>query len=88
MLKIQKYLGLGIINKASSFVRLTVTKRSDIDTIITLFKTSFKGSKNLDFESFSLIQEIVNNGLHKTENGINKINMIKRKMNSKRIDEN
>src|SRR5881398_616917 len=65
-----------------------VTGFSDGESCFHLSLLKSKGSKNLDFESFSLIQEIVNNGLHKTENGINKINMIKRKMNSKRIDEN
>lgn len=65
-------------------VRLTVTQKSDIDTLITLFDGSLKGSKRLDFEDFSKIQEMVNNGLHKTEDGLNKILLIKRNMNSKR----
>ena len=88
MQKIQECWGLGVISKGSSFVRLTVTKKLDIDTLITLFDRSLKGSKRLDFEDFSKIQEMVNNGLHKTEDGLNKILLIKRNMNSNRIHEN
>ena len=84
MQKIKECWGLGVISKGSSFVRLTVTKKSDIDTLITLFDRSLKGSKRLDFEDFSKIQEMVNNGLHKTEDGLNKILLIKRNMNSQR----
>jgi hypothetical protein len=94
MQKIQECWGLGVISKGSYFVRLTVTKKSDIDTLITLFDRSLKGSKRLDFEDFSKIQEMVNNGCcrlyqqHKTEDGLNKILLIffkeERNMNSKR----
>lgn len=49
MQKIQECWGLGVISKGSSFVRLTVTKKSDIDTLITLFDRSLKVSKRLDF---------------------------------------
>lgn len=84
MQEIQGCLGFGVISKASSFVRLTITKKSDLDTIITLLHSSLKGSKRLDFEDFSKIQEMVNNGLHKTEEGLNKILLIKGNMNSKR----
>lgn len=88
MQMIQECWGFGRISKGSSFVRLTVTKKSDIDTLITMFNTSLKGSKRLDFEDFSKIQEMVNNGIHKTEDGLNKILLIKRNMNSQRIHGN
>jgi hypothetical protein len=46
------------------------------------------GSKRLDFEDFSKIQEMIHKDLHKTEEGLDKIIIIKGKMNSKRINEN
>jgi len=86
MHKIQECLGLGEISKGSSFVRFIVTQKSDKDTLITLFDNSLKGSKRLDFEDFSKKQEMVNNGLHQTEDGLNKIllTLKGRSMNSKR----
>ena len=86
MQKIKESWGLGIISLGSSFVRLTVTKKSDLDTIINLFSNyALLGSKRLDFEDFSNIQEMINKDLHKTEIGLDEIRMIKSKMNSKRI---
>jgi len=49
MQKIQECWGLGVISKGSSFVILTVTTKSDIYTLITLFDRSLNGSKRLDF---------------------------------------
>lgn len=87
--KIKECWGLGIISISSSITRLTVTKKSDIDTLITLFSNyKLLGSKRLDFEDFSNIQEMIHKDLHKTEEGLDKIRMIKGKMNSKRINEN
>lgn len=65
MLKIKDYLGFGIITQNSSVVRLT--KKSDIDALISFFKNHMLlGSKGLDLEDFIRIQEIINNNLHKT----------------------
>ena len=47
--KIKECWCLGLISKGSSFVRLTITTKSDIDTLITLFDRSLNGSKRLDF---------------------------------------
>lgn len=89
MKKIKECWGLGIISIGSCFIRLTITKKADIDTLITLFSNyKLLGSKNLDFEDFSKIQEMINKDLHKTEKGLDEIIMIKGKMNSKRINEN
>jgi hypothetical protein len=89
MQKIKECWGLGVISIGSSYVRLTVTKKLDIDTIISLFsKYTLLGSKRLDFEDFSKIQEIINKGLHKTERGLDEIILTKSKMNSKRINDN
>jgi hypothetical protein len=89
MLKIKEYLGFGIISTPSgkSLVRLDVTKKTDIDTLIAFFKNyTFFGSKKLDFNDFSLIQEIIKAKLHTTEKGLDRINLIKSRMNSKRDD--
>lgn len=45
------------------------------------------GAKRLDLEDFMKIQDIINNGLHKTEEGLNQIKMIKKNMNRGRNDE-
>lgn len=98
MLKIKEYLGFGIISQDSSVVdetrvpgvvRLTVTKKSDIDTLISFFENYMLiGSKRLNLEDFSKIQVMVNNNLHKTEAGLNKIRFIKDGMNKNRKDGN
>ena len=91
MKKIKECWGFGIISsKTSSSVKLTVTKKSDIDTLISLFSShgGLFGSKRLDFEDLSKIQEIMSKDLHKTKGGLNEIFLIKSEMNSKRIHEN
>lgn len=49
-----------------------------------MFKGGFLGVKNSDFEDFCKIQEMINTGLHKTEQGLTNIKMIKREMNRNR----
>jgi len=82
MTKIKENLGLG-----SSIINLTITKKSEINTLITMLKDKLIGAKRLDFEYFMKIQDIINNGLHKTEEGLNQIRMIKKNMNRGRNDE-
>jgi len=102
MLKIKEYLGFGIISQGSpsgevscgettvpGVVRLTVTKKSDINTLISFFENYMLiGSKRLNLEDFSKIQVMINNNLHKTEAGLNKIRLIKDGMNKNRKDGN
>ena len=89
MQKIQERWGFGKLNQTSSAVSLTITKKSDIDKLIAIFSNyGLIGSKRLDFEDFYKIQQIVNKELHKTEEGLKEIIMIKNKMNSKRNYEN
>lgn len=90
MIKIQKFLGFGIVRseRSDTIVTLTVTKRKDLDILISLFKsTNFLGSKDLDFKDFILIQQLVNNNHHKTEEGLQQIRTIKTNMNLRRIHE-
>ena len=89
MIKIKKYLGFGIVRseRSDTIVTLTVTKRKDLD-IISLFKSSnFLGSKDLDFKDFIVIQQLLNNNHHKTEEGLQQIRTIKGNMNLRRIHE-
>lgn len=91
MLKIQEYLGFGIINNVvtRSITRLTITKRPDLDTLIYLFKErgGLFGNKRFDLKDFIKIQEIVKSNAHKTEKGLQDIKMIKRNMNLRRTHE-
>ena len=90
MIKIQKFLGFGIVRseRSDTIVTLTVTKRKDLDSLISLFKsTNFLGSKDLDFKDFIAIQQLVNNNHHKTEEGLLQIRTIKTNMNLRRIHE-
>lgn len=90
MIKIQKFLGFGIVRseRSDTIVTLTVTKRKDLDILISLFKSSnFLGSKDLDFKDFIIIQLLLNNNQHKTEEGLQQIRTIKGNMNLRRIHE-
>jgi hypothetical protein len=90
MIKIQKFLGFGIVRseRSDTIVTLTVTKRKDLDILISLFKSrNFLGSKDLDFKDFIVIQQLLNNNHHKTEEGLQQIRTIKRNMNLRRIHE-
>lgn len=81
MFKIQEFLGLGKIYHSNSIVNLTITKKSEINILISMIKGELKGTKNLEFGDFVEIQEIVNNDLHKTKEGLAKIIEIKKNMN-------
>lgn len=92
MKSIQNYFsGCGKIyeDTENSLVRLTITKKSDIRNIIIPFflKYPLHGAKKLDFESFCKIDGIVKEDLHKTNEGLDIIRMIKGDMNRKRIHE-
>ena len=55
---------------------------------ITMIRNcSLIGSKKLDFEDFSKIQEMVNKDLHKTKEGLDEILVIKNGMNRGRKEE-
>jgi len=91
MLRIKEYLGFGIVSSAAtrSITQLTVTKRGDLDILISLFqeKGGLFGCKSLDLKDFIKIQEIVKSNAHKTEEGLQDIKLIKRNMNLRRIHE-
>lgn len=88
MIKIKEFLGLGKIYKNNSIVNLTITKKSEIDILISTIRGELRGAKNLEFEDLVKIQEIINNDLHKTQKGLNKIIEIKKNMNYGRNGEN
>jgi hypothetical protein len=84
--KIKDYLGLGIIYKNNSVVILTITRKSDIDNLITILKGKLLGAKLQDFvrSDFVKIQEIIDSGLHKSNEGLENILKIKNRMNKGR----
>ena len=83
MTNIKETLKMGKIYKQNFIVALTITKNSEINTLINMFKSKFLcgAVKKLNFEDFCKIQEIINSGLHKTEEGLNNIKIIKQEMN-------
>ena len=81
MIQIKEFLGLGKIYENNSIVNLTITKKSEIDILISTIRGELRGAKILEFEDFVKIQEIINNDLHKTQKGLNQIIDIKKNMN-------
>jgi hypothetical protein len=90
MVRIKEYLGCVKVYTLANHpvARLYVARQSYISNIPFFKKYPLQGSKKLDFEDFSLIEEMITNKLHITEEGLEKINVIKNRMNSKRIHEN
>lgn len=87
---IKDYLGCGIIEKISTRPNMTVLviyKLKDILLKIIPFfeKYSLLGIKLLDFKDFCKIAHLMVNKEHLTEQGMVKISIIKKGMNSKRI---
>jgi hypothetical protein len=87
MTKIKDSLDLGIIYENSSILRLTITKKSEIDILIAILRGMLLGAKLLDFEDFVKIQEIIDSDLHKSNEGLEKILKIKNGMNTGRKHE-
>nr|YP_009722343.1 hypothetical protein [Morchella importuna]QGN66745.1 hypothetical protein [Morchella importuna] len=103
MLSIKEYLGCGniYVQPETSIVRLNITKKSELtnilipNSLLSLFqreRSFFKkyplhGSKKLDFEDLCKIDGIIKDNLHKTKEGLDKINMIKWNMNRQRTYE-
>jgi hypothetical protein len=82
------YLSCGswIEKKSKSYGELIVSKFSDIETkIIPLFeKYPMYGDKQLDFESFKKVSQIISAKGHLTVEGEEEINEIKARMNTGR----
>ena len=78
--RIENYSKSGTVN---DFI---FTGVKDINSIIIPFfsKHKIRGVKSKDFEDFSLIISLINQGLHLTEEGLYKIRQIKSRMNSSR----
>jgi hypothetical protein len=81
------YLGCGNIYVDGSAVEYRVTKLSDLtDKIIPLFqKYPIQGVKYLDYADFVSVIELMKNGKHLTEEGLDQIRAIKAGMNRMRI---
>lgn len=74
------------LNLEKSAVYFVVTKFNDItDKIIPFFeKYLIQGVKALDFSDFKKVVELMKNKSHLTKNGLEKIRLIKSKMNFSR----
>jgi hypothetical protein len=88
--KIIDYLGCGSIEKSSTRLdetKFIVYKFSDIfDKVIPFFKNHpLQSVKNLDFQDFCLIANLMKNKDHLNPKGLEKISLIKSRMNSARI---
>ena len=89
MFSIKEYLGCGNIYEQSEIVNLNITKKSAWSNLLIPFFSRYPlhGSKSLDFEDLCKIYVMVKDNLHKTKEGLDKINSIKRGMNKARTDE-
>jgi hypothetical protein len=84
---ITKYMNCGAVysHSENAFV-YQVTKFEDINNkLIPFFKAhSILGIKQLDYQDFCKIATLISEGKHLTHNGLDKIKLIKDKMNTKR----
>ena len=82
--KIRYSLGCGTIRKHSQYADvLVVTKLSDLTNLIIPFFDKYKifGVKYVDYQDFKKVAELMRNGEHLTFEGLEKIRLIKTKMN-------
>jgi hypothetical protein len=82
------FLDCGNAYKDNNVYRYRVKKFLDLtDKIIPLFKKyPILGEKSKDFADFCLVAELMKNQEHLTEEGLNKIQKIKARMNRGRLD--
>jgi len=83
---IVKYLGCGYISERNDIVDFHVTKFTDIiEKIIPFFAVyPILGVKMENYNDFKLVANLLQNNQHLTEEGLEKIKIIKSNMNSSR----
>ena len=83
---IVKYLGCGYISERNDIVDFHVTKFTDIiEKIIPFFaEYPILGVKMENYNDFKLVANLIQNNQHLTEEGLEKIKIIKSNMNSSR----
>jgi len=86
MEKLVSYLGCGYISERGDIVDFHVTKFEDIiNKIIPFFeKYPILGVKSENFKDFCKVAELMRNKEHLTKKGLEKIRLIKSKMNTLR----
>jgi hypothetical protein len=86
MEKLISYLGCGYISERGDIVDFHVTKFEDIiNKIIPFFeKYPILGVKSENFKDFCKVAELMRNKEHLTKKGLEKIRLIKSKMNTLR----
>lgn len=84
-----KYLGCGILGKNREIVEFIVNRLSDNMTIIIPFflKYPIKGVKHKDFQDWCKVGNIMLQRKHLTLRGVQRIIVLKSKMNTKRVIE-
>lgn len=82
-----EFFGCGKVYKRNNAVDFRVTKITDVTDIIIPFLNLYKiiGIKNQDYLDWCTVAELVKNKEHLTYEGLNKIKIIKDKMNTKRV---
>lgn len=85
--KIAKFLDCGAISSNQKYIQLKVSKIEDIDKKVIPFFRNYPmhGIKNLNYQDFCQIMELVHSKVHLTTEGINKVKSIKEGMNFGRI---
>lgn len=85
---IASYFDCGKIELSRNVENFCVSSYKEVVNIIIPFfnKYPLLGSKNLEFEDFCKVAELMKNKAHLTTEGIEKIKEIKNKMNSLRTD--
>lgn len=81
--KSAKFLDCGAISSNQKYIQLKVSKFEDIDKkVISFFKNyPMHGIKNLNYQDFCQIMELVHSKVHLTSEGINKVKSIKEGIN-------
>ena len=84
---IQKHLNIGVVRRNhGDRYELRVRKLSELKELINFFKKyPLKSKKQLDFVDFSEVINLLQQNIHFSEKGINKIKKISNKMNRKRL---
>ena len=76
------YLGYGRLSRKKDVYELQVSKFSDVNKVLAFFeKYPILGEKAKDFSDFSIVASLMKKNVHLTEEGVAKIQEIKKGMN-------
>ena len=83
---LKDYFGTGSLNNYREAVDLSIVRFKDInDKIIPFYKEHpILGIKQMDYLDWCLIANLMNKGLHLTQEGLDEIKIIQSRMNTRR----